>query len=208
MNKDINFFELVELDKKKDRTQSFAHKLLLSGGACLAVVVFCVMAANYFGQLAAYQVDVTQRLIDSAVTPEELVKIREDSARLALIETMLGDIGTVTAAYESEVRLSTGVLDSIAALQPAAVRIRGIGYTTGALVLDCRAKHALSGAEFANTLREIPGITAVDYAGASGYDGNYVFTITLTLPQPIRPEDAILILEKTAESEEPGNEAS
>jgi cell division protein FtsB len=178
---DINLFDCIFRDKTKKAVnleKEIKKSVLVFAG--VAVVALAVGGLGVIGQKGMLE-----------YTKSRTAKLRETfdfdaiNAKKAECEKLTADnqkIRDELANFEASPQFKTELLGYIAAAQPEDIIINNISYSDSVITLDCTGSEQLTGAKFANRLREEEdAFRDVNYVGASGSGTSWSFSIQVTI---------------------------
>jgi cell division protein FtsB len=198
---DINLFDCIFKDKTKkaiNLEKEIKKSILVFAG--VAVVVIVVGGAGVLAQKGMLEYTKSR-----SANLRETFDFDAISAKKAECEKLTADnqkIRAELANFEASPQFKTELLGYIAAAQPEDVLISSIGYSGSTISLSCTGSEQLTGAKFANRLREETDVFSdVSYAGTSGSGNSWSFSIDVTIVDK-QAEEAETPEEATDESAE------
>jgi hypothetical protein len=178
---DINLFDCIFKDKTKKAVnleKEIKRSMLVFAG--VAVVALAVGGLGVLGQKGMLE-----------FTKSKTAKLRETfdfdaiSKKKSECEQLTADnqkIRSELSNFESSPQFKTEIFGYIAAAQPDDITINSIAYSNSSITLSCTGTEQLTGAKFANRLREEEdAFSDVEYTGASGDGNSWAFTIKVTI---------------------------
>lgn len=179
---DINMFDCVFKDKSRnvvDFEKQIRKSLRLF--AVIFIGVFAILMVDK--SISSLRIKIIQSENESLATPERLAEIEQNKIKRDTLSMENQMLKSKMQEFSDSEKLTIKDIEDIATLQPVDLVISGFNYNEGTVNLSCIGNNELTGASFANSLRQSNKFNSVIYTGASKSEENFSFSITVELKE-------------------------
>lgn len=197
---DINLFDCIFKDKTK-------KAINLEKEIKKSLIIFGIVAVSVGGVLGVV-VGGQKALLE--MTKANTAKLRETydfdaiAAKKLECEKLTADnqkIQDELVKFNAAPQFKTELFSYIAAAQPEGLSIKALSYNESRISMQCVGPEELTGAQFANRLREQEDIFSdVEYLGAMGEGAEWSFSIDVTVRNKAEEEEETATAEQNTET--------
>ena len=180
LKRDINLFESIFKDKSRAAVDT---RKLINNSIRILVIVLIIALVRYMGHYLFLKISTAavESANETLKAENDFDQIAKNKALAQELQVGNDNLKAQLETFRTSEQLHMEDIKNIANEQPVDIIMTSFKYNDGVLTFECSGSDELTGADFANLLRNSKHFKNVKYEGFSKRESNYVFTISLEI---------------------------